>query len=136
MAAKSIFGRTGAVVAFVTMKSDLDNIASGISDEVNEVIREKTEEVAAAARQNSPRTTGNLADSIEVVEDSRRGYSGYRVVVNARSSSGKYAVPYAHFVEYGSVHNEPPKPFLQPAFDERRDDIEKAVKAKVEEMAK
>ena len=135
MPAKSIFQRTGAVVAYVTLNSELDNIASGISDEVAEVMREKIEEVADAARQAVPRNTGNLADSIEVVESDLRGQRGYRVVADARSTSGKYDVPYAHMVEYGSVHNDPPKPFLGPALDERREEIEKAVDAKLKELA-
>jgi HK97 gp10 family phage protein len=134
MPAKSIFGRTAAVVAYVTLNSELDNIASGISDEVAEIMREKTEDVANAARQAVPRNTGNLADSIEVVESNLRGQRGYRVVADARSTSGKYEVPYAHMVEYGSVHNNPPKPFLGPALDERREEIEKAVDAKLKEM--
>jgi HK97 gp10 family phage protein len=135
MPAKSIFQRTGAVVAYVTLESELDNIASGISDEVAEVMREKIEEVADAARQAVPRNTGNLADSIEVVESDLRGQRGYRVVADARSTSGKYDVPYAHMVEYGSVHNDPPRPFLGPALDERREEIEKAVDAKLKELA-
>jgi HK97 gp10 family phage protein len=134
MPAKSIFGRTGAVVAYVTLNSELDNIASGISDEVAEIMREKVEDVANAARQAVPRNTGNLADSIEVVESDLRGQRGYRVVADARSTSGKYDVPYAHMVEYGSVHNEPPRPFLLPALDERREEIEKAVDAKLKDL--
>jgi HK97 gp10 family phage protein len=134
MPAKSIFGRTAAVVAYVSLKSDLDNIASGISDEVAEIMREKVEDVANAARQAVPRNTGNLADSIEVVKSDLRGQRGYRVVADARSTSGKYDVPYAHMVEYGSVHNEPPKPFLGPALDERREEIEKAVDAKLKDL--
>jgi HK97 gp10 family phage protein len=134
MPAKSIFGRTGAVVAYVTLNSELDNIASGISDEVAEIMREKVEDVANAARQAVPRNTGNLADSIEVVESDLRGQRGYRVVADARSTSGKYDVPYAHMVEYGSVHNEPPRPFLLPALDERREEIEKAVDAKLRDL--
>jgi HK97 gp10 family phage protein len=135
MPAKSIFQRTGAVVAYVTLNSELDNIASGISDEVAEIMREKTEDIANAARQAVPRNTGNLADSIEVVESDLRGQRGYRVVADARSTSGKYDVPYAHMVEYGSVHNDPPRPFLGPALDERREEIEKAVDAKLKELA-
>jgi HK97 gp10 family phage protein len=132
----SIFSRTGAVVAYVTMESELDNIASGISDEVAEVMRNGAEEIATAARAAVPRgATGNLADSIEVVESDLKGQRGYRVVADARSTSGKYEVPYGHMVEYGSVHNDPPKPFLTPALDERRDEITRAVEDKLKELA-
>jgi HK97 gp10 family phage protein len=136
VAAKSIFGRVAAVNAYVTLQSDLDGIASGISDEVDEVLRAKADEIADAARQAVPRDTGNLADSITVEEDTRRGYSGYRVVADARSATGKYDVPYAHMVEYGSVHNDPPRPFLVPALDERRDEIYKSVMDAIEELTK
>lgn len=137
MAAKSIFGRVAAVNAYVTLQSDLDGIASGISDEVDEVLRAKAEEIAEAARQAVPRgATGNLADSIVVEEDTRRGYSGYRVVADARSATGKYHAPYAHMVEYGSVHNDPPRPFLIPALDDRREEIFKSVMDTIEELTK
>jgi HK97 gp10 family phage protein len=136
VAAKSIFGRIAAVNAYVTLQSDLDGIASGISDEVDEVLRAKAEEIAEAARQAVPRNTGNLADSIVIEEDTRRGYSGYRVVADARSATGKYNAPYAHMVEYGSVHNDPPRPFLIPALDDRREEIFKSVMDTIEELTK
>jgi HK97 gp10 family phage protein len=136
VAAKSIFGRVAAVNAYVTLQSDLDGIASGISDEVDEVLRAKAEEIAEAARQAVPRNTGNLADSIVIEEDTRRGYSGYRVVADARSATGKYNAPYAHMVEYGSVHNDPPRPFLIPALDDRREEIFKSVMDTIEELTK
>lgn len=136
----SMWKRGGAVLAFVSLENELGDIASGIEEEVDEVLREETEKMAESARQtlsgfSMPYSTGDLYDSIKVVEDDRPGYSGYRVIADARSTSGRYDVPYAHMVEYGSVHNQPARPFLTPALEERRQETLDAVNDKLEELA-
>lgn len=135
MAANSIATRLGAVSMLAVLENDLGNVASGISQEVDEVLREQADKIAASARSKVPVGTGNLRDSIEVVEDDRPGYTGYRVVADARSRSGKYEVPYAHMVEYGSVHNQPPQPFLTPALEEHRQETLDAVGEAIEKAA-
>lgn len=131
----SLWKRGGAVLAFVSLQNDLDGVVSGIDEEVDEVLREQAEAIASTARSRVPVDTGNLRDSIEVVEDDRPGYSGYRVIADARSTSGRYDVPYAHMVEYGSVHNQPARPFLTPALEERRQETLDAVNDKLKELA-
>jgi HK97 gp10 family phage protein len=108
----------------VTLTSDLGDIASGIPDEVKDAIKEATEEMADRARANVPVDTGDLRESIEVVEYNEPGFVGYRVVADARAEPVRGrsdGAPYAHMVEYGSVHNMPAKPFLIPALYEGRD---------------
>ncbi len=144
MPAKSIFGRTAAVVAYVTLESQLDNIASGVSDEIAEVMREKMEEAAAAAKgklsgYTMPYGTGDLARSIRVEEADLAGRRGYRVVADDMTEGGRYQVPTGVLVEYGSTHKKsgasiPPRPFLLPALDERRDEIIKAADDKLKEL--
>jgi hypothetical protein len=143
MPAKSIFQRTGAVVAYVTLNSELDNIASGISDEVAEVMREKTEEAAAAAKgkltgYTMPSGSGDLLGSIRVEEANLKGSRGYRVVADDMTQGGRYQVPTGVLVEYGFTHkggkDVAPRPFMTPALDERREEIEKAVDAKLKEL--
>ena len=109
----------------VILKSDLSEISSGISDEVKDALKDATEKMAEQARANAPVGDvdgGDLRDSIEVVEYNEPGRVGYRVVADARSATGKYNAPYAHMVEFGSVHNDPPRPFLIPALWENSDE--------------
>ena len=112
----------------VVLKSELTDIASGISDEVKDALRDSVEAMAADARSKAPVRTGKLRDSIEVIDYNEPGFVGYRVVADARSETGKYNAPYAHMVEYGSVHNEPPQPFLIPALEENSEPTLDAVK--------
>ena len=145
MAAKTILGRSAAVVAFVTLDSELDNIASGVSDEVSEVIREKVEEIAADAKgrlsgYTMPYGSGDLAGSIKVVEADLAGRRGYRVEADDMTQGSRYQVPTGVLVEYGFTHKKSgksiaPRPFLTPALDERRDEITKAVDDKLKELA-
>lgn len=118
----------------VTLYSDLSEIASGIPDDVKEVLKAEAEKVAAQARANAPVDTGELRDSIQVIDYNEPGKVGYRVVADARSATGKYHAPYAHMVEFGSVHNQPARPFLFPALAENKDDIVDAVNDKLGEM--
>jgi len=138
MSAKSILTRGAAGLAYVSLTSELSNIASGIDDELKEVMREQAEKVADMARQNAPVGSGNLKDSIEVYEYDRPGKVGFRVRAGARSTPSPArpdGVPYGHMVEYGSVHNAPARPFLIPALEAHREETIKAMNDKIGEMA-
>ena len=111
----------------VVLKSSLGDISSGIPDEVKDAIKEQADEIADAARQKVPVRTGKLRDSIEVIDYNEPGFVGYRIVADARAEGGRYNAPYAHMVEYGSVHNEPARPFMLPALEEGREPTLKAV---------
>lgn len=121
----------------VTLVSHLNEIASGIPDEVREVLKDQAERVAEAARSKAPVETGELRESIHVIDYNEPGFVGYRVVADATAEpiQGRSdGAPYAHMVEYGSVHNKPPRPFLVPALAENEDSILDAVTDRLGEM--
>jgi HK97 gp10 family phage protein len=139
MNAKSILTRGASGLAYVSLTSELENIASGIDDELKEVMREQAEKIADTARQlcPGPGSSGRLRDSIEVYEYERPGKSGFRIRAGAKDDNG---VPYAHMVEYGSVHSpegnrENTQPFMLPAKEAHEAETIKAMNDKIEELA-
>jgi len=118
-------------------KDALAVYADKVSSDVKDAIAESANAIAEAAKKN---TSGELSDSIsaEVADD------GLSAVITADS-------PHAVFVEYGvkipaikaekakalhfkidgkdvfaksaKAHSIPPKPFLNPAFEDNRQDI-------------
>lgn len=114
----------------VTLVSHLGEIASGIPDDVKDTLKAEAEKVADKARANVPVDTGELRESIHVIDYNEPGFVGYRVVADARAEPVRGrsdGAPYAHMVEFGSVHNQPARPFLLPALAESKDDILDAV---------
>lgn len=136
----------------VSLTSDLSDISSGIPDAVREALKESAEKMAEGARSRVPVDTGELRDSIEVVPYNEPGFVGYRVVAGAtadqlratkwdrktgtRTYTGgmREGAPYAHWVEYGSVHNVPAHPFLTPQLWEKRDETLDAVSEALENV--
>lgn len=136
----------------VTLYSDLSEIASGIPDDVKEVLKEQAESMVEAAKAKAPVDTGELRDSIHVIDYNEPGFVGYRVVADAgakRLKASRWdranqqrvytgglreAAPYAHMVEFGSVHNQPARPFLGPALVEKSDETLKAVQDKLGDL--
>jgi HK97 gp10 family phage protein len=120
----------------VMLKSDFPKIARAIPDEVKDALKDEAEKVASIARSKAPLgATGNLRDSIKVIDYNEPGFVGYRVVADARSATGKNNSHYAHFVEHGSVKNEPARPFLVPALEESREPAIKAIAEAIEKAA-
>jgi len=126
----SVLKSGGAALLFVSLQSELSNIASGINDEVKAVMKDQAEKMASSAKSKAPVDSGELRDSIEVYEYERPGISGFRVRAGAKSDRG---VPYAHMVEYGSVHGNA-QPFLLPAMEEHRQETIDAVNDKLDEL--
>lgn len=60
------------------------------------------------------RATGDKSAARQALRDARRG-KGSSGTVQVKLGPGQ--LPHAHLVEFGSVHNEPPHPYLRPAFD-------------------
>ena len=121
----------------VALKSRLNFIAANLPSDAKRILKEGAEDIAETARSKVPVDSGRLRDSIKVYEYEASGQVGYRVRAEARSDPTprrSNGWPYAHFVEYGSVHNLPPRPFLIPAFEEHRDDILKALGDEVEDL--
>lgn len=141
------FGTNG-----VALKSDLSEISSGIPDSVKEALKGEADKIAEAAKAKAPVDTGRLRDSIHVIDYNEPGFVGYRVVADAgakqlrasrwdrknkqRVYTGglREAFSYAFLVEYGSVHNQPPRPFLVPALREKSDETVKSVEEALGEL--
>jgi len=92
--------------------------------------RNKGKEVSFTARHWTGRSPGSLRRSIRRVDKpSRPG--------NIRVYAGHFKVPYAHFVEYGTVKMAP-RPFMRNTFNSMkehiRDRIEKAVAEELREQ--
>lgn len=73
--------------------------------------QQSAEDCAQIARSLVPVDTGALRDSIKVVKDSELGW--------AVEVGDDEAVGYAHFVEYGTVHQSA-LPFITPASEQTR----------------
>jgi HK97 gp10 family phage protein len=85
-----------------------------ISPAVRASVQAGCQLIQDAAQHYAPVRTGALRDSITTeIDDSGKTIIG-RVSPH---------VPYAEFLEYGTVHMSP-RPFMRPAFDENRGAIE------------
>jgi|GEM_PF-3470476 len=127
----------GAVLMTVALKSELDNIASGIDDELNEVMREQAEKMEKTAKSKIRSISGDLEKSVKVYVYGRAGKRGFRVGAGAKDEEGR---PYGHMVEYGSEksggsRNAAAHPFMIPALEEHRQETIDALNDKIEEMA-
>src|SRR3954462_6851228 len=80
--------------------------------------------VAERAKQRVPVETGRLRDAIHVEKD---GFASHAVV------AGNGQAFYGHIVEHGSV-KMPPHPFLIPALEESRAEIEAAAAAALRKL--
>lgn len=71
------------------------------------------------------RKAGALRDSIRVIR--LPGDAGLNIRVYAGTKTGREDIYYARWVEMGSVHNIPRKPYLRPALNESKTTILKMV---------
>jgi len=83
--------------------------------------REGAKLVEDSAKQRVPRVTGKLQRAIHVEE----GVEGAYVI------AGDKDVFYGHMVEHGTRHS-PAHPFLLPALEEHRDEINALIAAHIE----
>jgi len=104
----------------VTLASKLDGIAKDLRREVSKAVKDGANVVVEAARDKAPIEDGDLRDSIQV---ERADAAKYRVYADANSGDGEWVNYYAQWVEFGSVHNPTPRPFLIPALEESKEEI-------------
>ncbi|WP_374578299.1 HK97-gp10 family putative phage morphogenesis protein [Phenylobacterium sp.] len=71
-------------------------------------------EFAAAMRSGA-----GIDAAVSALRDARRAAAGSGSNVEVYVGPGK--LPHAHLVEFGSVNNEPPQPYMRPAFEERKE---------------
>ena len=112
----------------VELKSRFPMIISQMPLRVGAATREGARLIANTARARAPiggitegydPHPGRLRESIHVADwrDAGDSDAKWAVVVDPVDQAGR---PYASYVEFGSVHNEPPHPFLIPAYEEAR----------------
>jgi HK97 gp10 family phage protein len=86
---------------------------------MRKVLMARAKPIADAAKSYVPVESGELRDSI--VASTRLSKRQKRDARETASYVEVYAgpgpLPYAHLVEYGSVHNPKPEPFMRPAWD-------------------
>ena len=100
-------------------KSRLPKVAAELALRADLSAKASAELVAAKAKDRVPVETGRLRDAIHVAEGDT---PGEQYVV-----AGDSTAFYGHIVEHGSV-NAPPHPFLIPAAEESRTEIQGIVR--------
>jgi HK97 gp10 family phage protein len=106
------------------LRSRLDRIARSLDEEIDPAMRHVAERVAQGAQARVPVDSGALRNAIHV---ERQDEGAYRVV------AGDGDVFYGHIVEHGSVR-VPPRPFLLPAAESVRDNIDELVRAALKDL--
>ncbi len=101
-------------------KDNIRRISGDLDETVAEALEASAEIIAAAARARAPVETGTLRDSIRV----RPTDTGRAVEATAF---------YAHMVENGTVKT-PPRPFLVPAFEANKAQIDDRIRAAVQRL--
>ena len=101
----------------VTLKSRLPEITRELHTRVSEGTEAGAEIVVAKAKERVPVRSGRLRDAIHT---EFKGSGDWNVVAGDRE------VFYGHMIEFGTTR-APAHPFLIPALEESRADIEKAV---------
>lgn len=95
------------------LRSRFPSIVRNLDNEVDPAILATAEAIAQGAKDRVPVETGALRDAIHVA---RHGEGNYSVI------AGDDDAFYGHIIEHGGV-NTPPHPFLVPAAEAERDNI-------------
>ena len=103
------------------LRSRLDNIAASLDEQLDSAIRRAAEMVEDGARDRAPVETGTLRDSIR---SEKQSDAAYAVMASAF---------YAHMVENGTIKT-PPRPFLMPAAEAVRDNIDELVRQALKDI--
>lgn len=102
----------------VTLKSRLPQIEREIAADVPRAIGLGVERIVQDAKSRVPVLSGALRDSIHLDKTT----SGWAVI------AGNSKVYYGHMIEHGTTYS-PPRPFLIPALEAQKQEIESLVKA-------
>jgi HK97 gp10 family phage protein len=105
---------------FTKLQSKFDEIAEEMANELDPVVEQAAQMVAARAQNEVPDDTGRLRESIRPI---KYDTCQYNVVADAKAPS-KLGLPYGIMVEYGTEAggkgggNQAPNPFMSRAADE------------------
>lgn len=119
-----------------------DEIAAMVLEEGGRVVLEKVRSnlssVIGSGTKYDSRSTGELINSLGMTSPKidRDGNSNIKIGFSEPRSDGKSSAMLAAVLEYGK-HDQPPKPFLEPAKTESKNECRKVMKAVLErEVAK
>lgn len=98
------------------LRSRIPQIIAELDDKLREGVVDVAERIADGAKERVSVDTGALRDAIHVEADEE----------SVRVVAGDGDVFYGHIIEAGGV-NTPPHPFLVPAFEAERQDLEDIV---------
>ena len=119
-----------------------DEIAAMVLEEGGRVVLEKVRSnlssVIGSGTKYDSRSTGELINSLGMTSPKidRDGNSNIKIGFSEPRSDGKSNAMLAAVLEYGK-HGQPPKPFLEPAKTESKNECRKVMKAVLErEVAK
>lgn len=96
------------------MRETFQNIEEGIIEEVEQALLSAVQKVEADAKLMAPIDKGTLRNSIGIQKE---GFADFKVGT---------VVPYARFVEEGTIRNKP-QPFLKPSVNKNRSDIRQGI---------
>jgi len=104
------------------LKSRIPEIIAELGPAVEEATVAGADLIAESAKARVPVDTGRLRDAIHV----ETGPEGAYVIAGNRDAF------YGHIIEHGSAaYGTPPRPFLVPALEENRIDVERLVSAAI-----
>lgn len=114
-----------------------DEIAAMVLEEGGRVVLEKVRSnlssVIGSGTKYDSRSTGELVGSLGLTPPriDRDGNSNIKIGFSEPRSDGKSSAMLAAVLEYGK-HGQPPKPFLEPAKTESKNECRKVMKAVLE----
>lgn len=114
-----------------------DEIAAMVLEEGGRVVLEKVRSnlssVIGSGTKYDSRSTGELINSLGMTSPriDRDGNSNIKIGFSEPRSDGKSNAMLAAVLEYGK-HGQPPKPFLEPAKTESKNECRKVMKAVLE----
>lgn len=114
-----------------------DEIAAMVLEEGGRVVLEKVRSnlssVIGSGTKYDSRSTGELINSLGMTSPKidRDGNSNIKIGFSEPRSDGKSNAMLAAVLEYGK-HGQPPKPFLEPAKTESKNECRKVMKAVLE----
>ena len=114
-----------------------DEIAAMVLEEGGRVVLEKVRSnlssVIGSGTKYDSRSTGELVGSLGLTPPriDRDGNSNIKIGFSEPRSDGKSNAMLASIIEYGK-HDQPPKPFLEPAKTESKNECRKVMKAVLE----
>ena len=125
------------LVKLSRLGSKSDEIAAMVLEEGGRVVLEKVRSnlssVIGSGTKYDSRSTGELINSLGMTSPKidRDGNSNIKIGFSEPRSDGKSNAMLAAVLEYGK-HGQPPKPFLEPAKTESKNECRKVMKAVLE----